>query len=174
MNHKRSGWNNSHFSEKHKKAKISLLFLSTILLTLLVPDGFLNMGQDFSFILRHRRQSLNYLSAPSTISGGTLWNDSSVALRSCRLDASRHKASGRVTSTKLKTPSSQKMVRKSVNRTPETAHKVNYNSFNYEFLIHGSFMFVKLSCRQKKSILINFEGEGSRENAYSMSRIIRK
>lgn len=58
-------------SQRNIKRPKSLRFPS-ILLTHLVPDGFLNMGQGFSFILGHRQQSLNYLSALSAVSGGTV------------------------------------------------------------------------------------------------------
>lgn len=44
----------------------------SILLTHLVPDGFLNMGQGFSFIPGHRQESLNYLSPSSAVSGGAV------------------------------------------------------------------------------------------------------
>lgn len=44
----------------------------SILLTQLVPDGCLNMGRGFSFILGRRRESLNYLSMSSAVSGGTV------------------------------------------------------------------------------------------------------
>ncbi|KAA8579580.1 hypothetical protein FQN60_006673, partial [Etheostoma spectabile] len=43
------------------------VFPST-LLTQLVPDGFLNMGRGFSFVLGRRRESLNYFSLSSAVS----------------------------------------------------------------------------------------------------------
>ena len=39
---------------------------------------------------------------------------------------------------------------KTVDRTPRTANNVNYDSFYYELLIHGGFIFVKLSSSWEK------------------------
>lgn len=72
--------------------------IPSILLTHLVPDGFLNMGQGFSFIPGHRQESLNYLSSSSAVSGGAVdLVQTTQAWLSVHadphLDASRHKAS---------------------------------------------------------------------------------
>lgn len=40
---------------------------------------------------------------------------------------------------------------KTVNRTPWTANKANYDSFYYQFFTHGGFLFLKLSWSREKS-----------------------
>lgn len=65
----------SSFSVKHKRPlclrQHSAVSLS-ILLTSLLPNGFLNIGQGFSFILSCRWKSLNYLSLSSAVSGAAV------------------------------------------------------------------------------------------------------
>lgn len=64
-----------HFSEKHKRPQSPRqhgAVSPSILLTRLVPDGFLNVGRGFSFILGRRWVSLNYLSLSSAASGGAV------------------------------------------------------------------------------------------------------
>lgn len=65
----------SSFSVKHKRPlclrQHSAVSLS-ILLTSLLPNGFLNIGQGFSFILGCHWKSLNYLSLSSAVSGAAV------------------------------------------------------------------------------------------------------
>lgn len=41
---------------------------------------------------------------------------------------------------------------KTDNRTSQTVHKVKYDSYCYEFLINGGFIFVKLSLNQERRL----------------------
>ena len=55
---------------------------------------------------------------------------------------------------------------KTVDRTPRTANNVNYDSFYYELLIHGGFIFVKLSSSREK----RFKNPWRHHNVKSMGR----
>lgn len=60
------------FLSQQKRPHCVQIHMHSILLTLSLPDSFLNMGQGFTFILRCHWESLNYLSLSWAVSGETV------------------------------------------------------------------------------------------------------